>query len=274
MSDPNQESRLAFGSGPVNRRTLPRVAPAPPPLVHDSVRVRLQKTRQRALLGAPISQQLGSPAAVRATRHPLHGALLAAALCAVGTVTLPLLLPGMTGLLAGAGFAVLLLGSLGWYRHSRRAVDPAGSASRSPRPFDAESLNKLDRAFEASAALLSESALKQLIALKAAAVQAADALAQAESGAEFTPDDRLYVVECLRRYIPDTLTAYLQVPTAQRAVADAQTGQSADSLLLQQLALLQAELERRSQKLAAAAIEPLLRQQRFLEAKARQRQPR
>jgi len=76
------------------------------------------------------------------------------------------------------------------------------------------------------------------------------------------------VIEAIRRYIPDTLSAYLQVPPAQRALPGPLAAPSADQLLLTQLALLQSELEQRERLLHAGSVEPLLRQQRFLQAKA------
>lgn len=82
----------------------------------------------------------------------------------------------------------------------------------------------------------------------------------------FTVEDRLYVVECVRRYLPDSLQSYLAVPRSQRAVALADGG-SAESLLASQLDLLRSELEQREAKLARSAAEQLVRQQRFLQSK-------
>jgi hypothetical protein len=140
--------------------------------------------------------------------------------------------------------------------------------SASSSPFDDQALRRIDQAFEAAAAAVSEPALAHLIALKATAARVALAIHRAEVDGNFTAEHRLYVIEAIRRYIPDTLSAYLQVPSAQRALPGAQAGPSADQLLLAQLALLQSELEQRELLLHADSVEPLLRQQRFLQAKA------
>ena len=97
------------------------------------------------------------------------------------------------------------------------------------------------------------------------------ALDSAPLDGEFTLDDRLYVIESLRRYIPDTLSAYLQVPAAQRTLPGAGDSPSANDLLQSQLALLQSGLAQRAQRLSASAVEAMRRQQRFLQAKATRR---
>ena len=84
----------------------------------------------------------------------------------------------------------------------------------------------------------------------------------------FRPEDRLYVNECLRRYLPDSLQAYLAVPAGQRALPLAD-GQTAQDLLLGQLTPLHQELLDREAKLAGQASAALLRQQRVRTAKAR-----
>jgi hypothetical protein len=76
----------------------------------------------------------------------------------------------------------------------------------------------------------------------------------------------LYVRELVRRYLPDTLTAFLQVPAAQRDTPGTD-GRSALVLLGEQLGLLQSELSRREALLVQVSTEALQQQQRFLQAK-------
>lgn len=79
-------------------------------------------------------------------------------------------------------------------------------------------------------------------------------------------DDRMYVLECVRRYVPDALQAWLAVPAARRAQPLAQ-GRSADALLQAQLALLQRGLAQREARLASGGAEALLQHERFLRGK-------
>jgi hypothetical protein len=268
MPEPKPDSRRAYASAPVNQRTAPREAPRPPP-VHAALQARAHKARQRQLLGPSVSELLARHT-VRGPRphEKLHPGVIAAAVCAVASASALVLLRSGTGLALAAALAAL--GGAGWlWQHrSRRAAREAMAPPAGPPPFDAEALRRIDEAFEASAAAVAEPALAALVSLKAAAVRMALALHGAQVDGDFTLDDRLYVIECIRRYIPDTLGAYLQVPAAQRAVPGAGATQSADELLRGQLALLQSGLEEREQRLHASAVEALRRQQRFLQSKA------
>lgn len=271
MPEHKNDSRRAYASAPVNQRTAPREAVKPPP-VHAALKARAQKARQRQLLGPSISDLVTCrPPGAPHPQDPLHPGVIAAAVCAVAAASALVLIRSGAGLALAA--ALTALGGAGWlWQHrSQRAASQARRLtvppSTSPPPFAPEALCKVDEAFEATAAAVTEPALAALISLKAAAVRMALALNSSEVNADFTVEDRLYVIECIRRYIPDTLSAYLQVPPAQRALPGLQAVKSADQILLDQLALLQAELAHREQRLQGSAVEPLLRQQRFLESK-------
>jgi hypothetical protein len=278
MPEPKTDSRRAYASAPVNRRTTPRVAPKPPspPPLPEAVKARAQKTRQRQLLGPPLREALGQRAdSLPDQRQRLHPGVIGTTVLGVAAISALMLLRSGTGLALAAALAAL--GSICWLwqRRSRRAALEAFAANppapASAPPFDDEALRRIDAAFETVATAVGESALAALVALKTTAIRVAQHLHRAEISADFTQEDRLYVIECVRRYIPDTLSAYLQVPPAQRALPGPQAGPSADQILLNQLSLLQSELEQREQRLNAGSVEALLRQQRFLEAKAAER---
>jgi len=271
MPEHPHDSRRAYASAPVNQRTTPRPADQPPP-VHATLQARAQKVRQRQLLGPPLSELVVRRAPGAAQQPgPLHPGVIATAVCAVAAASALLLLRSGAGLALAAALAALGGVSWLWQHRSQRAARQAQPLPAATPPFDADALRNVDEAFEATAAAVTESALAALLSLKAAAVRMALALNGADVDADFTTDDRLYVIECIRRYIPDTLSAYLQVPPAQRAVVNPQSAKSADQILLDQLALLQSELEHREQRLQGSAVEALLRQQRFLESKAARR---
>ena len=274
MRDPEKnDSRRAYASAPVNSRTAPKTTPRPqtPP---PSLLMRTKQARQRQVLSPPLSELLACSASGGVTRQhrTLHPALIGAAVCAVAAVSALMLIRSGAGL-ALAGALMALSGACWlWQRRIMRAARQAlrlhAPPSASASPFDEQTLRRIDQAFEAAAAAVSEPALERLIALKASAARVALAVHRTEVDGDFTVEHRLYVIEAIRRYIPDTLSAYLQVPPAQRALPGAQAGPSADQLLLAQLTLLQSELEQRERLLHAGSVEPLLRQQRFLQAKA------
>ena len=271
MPEPKPDARRAYASAPVNQRTAPRQAAKPAP-VHASLQARAQKARQRQWLGPPVSELLArGTSGVAPVPVKLHPGVIAATVCSVAAACALILLRSGTGLALAAALAAL--GGAGWlWQHrSQRAAGQAIPQPASPSPFEPEALQRIDEAFEATAAAVPASALAALVSLKATAVQMALALDSAPPGGEFTLDDRLYVIESLRRYIPDTLSAYLQVPVAQRTLPGAGDSPSANDLLQSQLALLQSGLAQRAQRLSASAVEAMRRQQRFLQAKATRR---
>ena len=271
MPEPKPDARRAYASAPVNQRTARTPAAKPAP-VHASLRARAQKARQRQWLGPPVSELLArGTSSVAPAQAKLHPGVIAATVCSVAAACALILLRSGTGLALAAALAAL--GGAGWlWQHrSQRAAGQAIPQPASPSPFEPEALQRIDEAFEATAAAVPASALAALVSLKATAVQMALALDSAPLDGEFTLDDRLYVIESLRRYIPDTLSAYLQVPAAQRTLPGADQSPSANDLLQSQLALLQSGLAQRAQRLSASAVEAMRRQQRFLQAKATRR---
>lgn len=275
MPDPRNDSRRAYGNAPVNRRTTPKMTPKPP-VLPPSVQARAHKARQRQLLGTPMRELLEHGASgPPSPGGKLHPALISAAVFAVAAVSALLLLRSGAGLALAATLAMLGAACWLWQRRSQHLVaqnqGPSASHAALASPFDAQALERIDAAFEETAAVVGKDALERLLALKTVAVRVAQAVGTTATDEHFTLEDRLYVIECIRRYIPDTLGAYLQVAPAQRALPSAQAGQSPEQLLLAQLALLQGELEQREQRLHTASLEPLLRQQRFLDAKAGRR---
>lgn len=271
MPEPKPDARRAYASAPVNQRTArpPAAKPAP---VHASLRARAQKARQRQLLGPSVSELLAhGTSRVAPAQARLHPGVIAATVCSVAAACALMVLRSGTGLAWAAALAALGAALWLWQHRSQRTAGQAMQPPAGPPPFEPEALRRIDEAFEATAAAVPASALAALVSLKAAAVQVALALDGAPPDGEFTGDDRLYVIESLRRYIPDTLSAYLQVPAAQRTLPGAGQSPSANDLLQSQLALLQSGLEQRAQRLNASAVEAMRRQQRFLQAKATRR---
>ena len=82
------------------------------------------------------------------------------------------------------------------------------------------------------------------------------------------PDDALFVRETVRRYLPDSIQASLKIAVQDRSTQVIDDGKTATAMLHDQLALLDMELQTREARLAPLAGEALLRQQRFLAAKA------
>lgn len=274
-SQPQSSQRFASSSGPVNRRTVRQpLEVSPPPQAHASLRQRMAQVQARHRLGQPLSQRLAVGGSNR-----LRGATPAASVGAAGALALGgvgLLLAGLqASWLLGAASVGLTGLAAGLWMVARRQSAATSLAEQPLLPlFDATALAKLDEVLHHLASEMTETQLAPLRGLADTLERMAPLMRRVGVNEQFTQEDHFYVTECVRRYLPDTLQAYLQVPRHSRsqpapASLDAGTGHapSADELLATQLALLQTELGRREKALTSASTEALQKQQRFLKAK-------
>jgi hypothetical protein len=262
------EPKYIASDGPVNRRTASRKlrdAPAVNPLVSE----RLAAAQARNRLGPSLAEQVraGSAPARRAALPAL--AIVGAIAATVAAVVLFLGWLQSSLLLALAGLAGVVIG-LGLAWHAQRRQDAAAAPAHiAATLLDDSALQALDHALEQLGPELPEAVVERLTALKELIVRMARLGNQAGIDENFTMEDRLYVNECVRRYLPDTLQSYLKVPREQRASTALEGGRNAVDMLLGQLELLRVELAEREERLARTAAEGLVKQQRFLQAKAR-----
>jgi len=259
-----KDRKLAVGARPVNRRTAMKEAAARPVAVPVAARERVRAAHTRNRLGAPLADSLRRPAATR--RGPTRGTIAGGVLAAGGAVGLFLAWLQASPLLGIAGIGAVGGGLfLAWRRGS------AGTEVEAPVPavplVEAASAEAFDRALDALGSEVPATVIQTLADLKQIVLRVARHPAGGAPDEHFHIEDRLYINECLRRYLPDSLQAYLAVPAAQRE-QPLPEGPSAQALLLDQLALLRRELLAREEKLGRSASEALLRQQRFLKAKS------
>jgi len=259
-----RDPKYVVANRPVNRRTAARQGLAPAPAVNPAARERVLAAQSRQRLGAPLAELLRAPA--RRDRRPLSAvAVLGGITAACGGVAIVLSAVQSSVLGAAAGAAGVLAGATVAWRHSRKPDSVLDAAPAAPM-LDAQCIQALDRAFEQLAPEVPPALVQPMAEFKQLIVRIARHPAAGGADEFFTHEDRMYVVECVRRYLPDSLQSYLAVPKAQRALPLAD-GDSPEGLLASQLALLRAELEQREAKLARSAAEQLVRQQRFLKSK-------
>lgn len=269
------KDRYASGSGPVNRRTVRQPVAVEAPVPHPSVRQRLARVQAQHRLGGLLSQRLA------VGRHSLQGdgpgrsgrgvagiaVAVGGTLSAVGVLIAWLQQSAVVGVVASVG-ACAAAGAGWWLMRQRRGRSTA--APDLPELFDLPALGQLDEVLRELASEVSEAHLLQLRRLADTLERMAPLMRQTGVNEHFTQDDRFYVTECVRRYWPDTLQAYLRVPRIGRSTLGAEGGPSADGLLSAQLTLLQQELSQREQGLMRASAAGLEQQQRFLHAKGTQ----
>lgn len=266
MDNNDRNARYVVGVSPVNRRTanaqLPQSESAPAHVLQ-----RAQQLRRRHELGAPLGD-LMKGAELGAVRSPVPGGAVASLVA--GTALLPLAaLSGslLSGAVLGAG-SIVLLGFAGWRIAGSRRRHASTSSKAAPL-VDVQSVAALDEVLDEVAPELDDALLQQLMQVKHTLTRVLELERSTDDSSPFASENRLYLQQCVKRYLPDTLLAYLKVPSTHRHQAPPQGGSSAAQALMSQLALIQQTLERHEALGVAAACEPLMRQERFLQAKTR-----
>jgi len=235
--------------------------------VPSVVRARLAATKARNRFGRSMQDQLRLPAST-AGSPPLPsltilgvfvGAASAMALL-LGWIqqSIPFATLGVLGLLGGLLLAM---------RGTRSAEKKTSTKPLVDALFSGTDLQNFDLVLEQLASDIPDELAMRLLEIKQEIIGIARKADSTGVDEHFTVEDRMYMIECIRRYLPDSLQSYLLVPQNQRATHLITGNQTAVSLLVSQLNLVNMELKKRNAKLIKSAAAQLLRQQRFLESK-------
>lgn len=260
-----RDSKYVSASRPVNSRTASKANLAAEqinPLVHERLRARKLKNR----FGAPLSRQLRISTQTRLRPVMMAGGMLTA-VSALGLLLATI--QASMSVAAGAGVGMLLGAGLLFLGRQQQAGNGANEAL-APSLFNDADLRAFDQALEMATQEVPDNIAAALAELKQQILRIARLASDVGTDENFTLDDKYYVAECLRRYLPDSLQSYLRVPSNVRVSQAIEGEHTAADLLLQQIALLQAELRKREISLNKSAATLLVRQQRFLEAKERE----
>lgn len=268
MNDPQPNKRYAIAQGPVNQRTT-LARPARQEQAAPSVKARVAAAKARHRLGAPLSQQLSAAGLGAAQRRPPTPAVVIQAIgCTVGATGLLLGAIQASWWLIGAG-AALLCGFGVWIHAAfrKRPTDHGAVPLDLGAIVDESDLRQLDAAMETMAAQAPQETIHRLSHLKASIKHCVSLMASLQASCGWPTEDALYVRECIRRYIPDSIHCCLQVPPKDRASLGIDGGKTALDLLHEQIDMVQAQLDAKEIRLTQLAGESLMRQQRFLAAK-------
>lgn len=133
--------------------------------------------------------------------------------------------------------------------------------------LDTLAAHRLDTMIEAAGVELPEGAIDVLNDIAASLGRMAPQLRGGMPGAPWRSEDSVFIGEMLRRYIPDSVQHYLQIPAAQRPSIVLDNGQTAPAALIKQLQGLQQDLAERETRLAQASSQALSLQGAFLDAR-------
>lgn len=272
MNDLKGNKKYIVTKGPVNSRTAvtraPRDVPAAP-----AATARIKLARARHLLGTPLAARLSAPqVGATPSAHPRTTLILQAIGAAISG----------TGLLLGliqksipiSVISLLALGSLGAWAfmgiRQRRAL-AGGQSWVVSQWVDASDIARLDSAMEKIAAQSLQDTLDRLAQLKESITRCMHLLTSTHQSDGFSSEDHLYMRECIRRYVPDTIHSCLKIPQKDRATLIIDDNKSALDLLHDQIDMILAELHLREGRLTQLAGESLVRQHNFLSAKSSRR---
>jgi hypothetical protein len=266
--NPNfEEPRLIKAAGPVNRRTAmreQRKREEQQAASHPLLRQRLQRVRMRSIMGAPLAEQLTVHRSQ--PQHAPRSILIACGMVIASGAVLTLLgVIQSSTMTLSIGITLGTTGLLGMIWLKRQNKKTADFVVPAQPLFDLATIHAFDRVIEEAAPELGDAAVGHLTAIKTAIVRMAQHGQRVDE--HFTTEDRLYLRECLRRYIPDTLEAFLRVPAGQRSHLLLEGEASAESNMLNQLVTLHDEITQREKKIGRSAAEDLMKQDRFLASK-------
>lgn len=258
---PDPDSKYAVSNRPVNSRTSAVPTRKVNPVIHE----RLEAVRARSQLGPSLTGRLRQ-SGNRGELDPLTvvggiAATLSVVAFFLSWLQSSVLLPIAAA--AGLGAASMLIV---WRRRLARNT-AAQTQLSGATVLDEESLARLDDALNRLLAEVTDDLAARVMLLKDMLVRIGRQMGTT-ADEHFTLEDRFYVRESVRRYLPDSVEAYLGVPRTQRTQSLGNDEQTAETLLRSQIALIELELQTKEAKLGRSAAEQLLRQQRFLESKA------
>lgn len=260
------DPKYVASNRPINSRTEAKHTSLFP-VVNPIMQERLTAMKARNRFGVRLTEQLRKSGSAGNLKGLSAQMVAAGIVTTVSMIALLLAAIQVSGAMTIAG-ALGLSAGLSLLLHAHRKSARALSEKIIALPlFDEENLENFDNALSQFSTAASEEVVVQLRELKQQIFRIAKLTENQSIDENFTQEDKHYLTESLRRYLPDSLQSYLLVPEQLRASQMITENQTAEGLLLSQIALLQAGFAKQETKLCKGAAEQLLRQQRFLEAK-------
>ena len=269
MNDTQGKGKFAVSSGPVNRRTATPAQRASPQPQAPAALNRLKAAQAKHRLGSALAQRLASGMSGGRTPARARISLIAQSMgCTVSGVALFVGAIQSAWPLIGISAASLLgLGAWTWRCYRQQHACAPDVDYQLSALIDPADLQRLDKLLEQVAKESGSDTIDLLVQFKGTLVRCVAVASAQQSQGLLASVDSLFIRESVRRYVPDSLRAYLQVPQGERGNRIIDDGKTASALLHAQIALIAEQLQQREAKLTQLSGEALLQQQRFLAAK-------
>lgn len=270
MNDLKKNKNYAVAKEPINRRTH-AASRETQPVVAQSVLQRISKAHAKRQLGASLSQRLAVAEQSPNTSRSLSATSVFQVLCGTfGAVGVGLGLIQRSGfMIGGSALVVSLVVAWAFVGRRSRPHDPVQPSLSTSDLVDPEALARLDEAMEKMAAQAPPEMVTQLVQIKESIMRCMSLIRAGTDQGNWVNAESLYLRETVRRYVPDSINACLQVPSKDRSTLAMDHSKSALDLLHDQLQMIQGRLDASEANLSLMAGEALLRQQRFLASKTK-----
>jgi hypothetical protein len=253
-----QPKRGQWVSGELPTRAPARRRPPSPPAVHGVLAERVQRVRQQALIGRPLSTVLNATAK---TRQPSPLMILlsissVAVLVLAAFSTQPLLI-------SAAGLAALGTALALW--HQRRSSPP--SSLLDIHGHLTRDASQLDEYLKKISGELPPTALTTIAQIKETFRRLLSHLpSEGDSNIDLPGEDMFFINQLVSRYLPDACRHYLE---ARQGIIHSRDGmpESLDDSLNRQLAILQERLLKTLQVISEQHAQALSRHETFLNGK-------
>ena len=269
MNQPESKGKFAVSNGPVNRRTAAPAQRAAKPNTAPVVVSRLRAAQAKHRLGAPLAQRLAGGSTSGSAGRPIRASVIAQSIgCTVSGVGV--FVAGIQGAWPAAGLgaaAFLALGAWAWRGYRAQRTPANHDAERVVMVVDAADLERLDGLLEQVGKLSAPATVDLLVAFKETLIRCVTLASEAQTSSALLSEDTLFIGQTVRRYVPDSLQAFLKVPAAERDTCAMDDGKTATILLREQLQLIEQKIKQCEARLNLQSGEALLQQQRFLAAK-------
>ena len=269
MNDPQGKGKFAVSNGPINRRTATPIQRSTSKIQAPAMLTRLKAAQAKHRLGAGLAQRLASSAAgARTPAHARFGLIVQSMGCTVSGVGLFVGAIQSSWAVVGISAAALLgLGAWTWRSYQQQHASASELLLNLAALVDPADLHRLDGLLEQVAKESGHTTVELLVKFKETLVRCVALASEHQSQGLLASDDSLFVRESVRRYVPDSLQAYLKVPQVERENRVIDDGKTASTMLHAQIALIAEQLQQREARLTEISGEALLQQQRFLAAK-------
>jgi hypothetical protein len=270
MNDTKISKKFAVASAPVNKRLQTPIESAPAK-ISPNIQARLQQVRAKQRLGGSLAERLPKTLGTSFSAQALSaGEIMLALGGTISAIGLMLGLIQSSVLISGLGGMCFLGFGLKIFLDAKRKKRQRQESTPITEDFiNSNDIESLDLALEKLAASASDETMEKLLRLKALLLRCVALMTNAQNINLVPSEDRFFVSECMRRYLPDSIRSYLQIPEKDRSTVLIEHNKSAIVLLHEQINMLAEQLTAKEASLIQLTGESLVQQQRFLSAKTK-----